>query len=251
MMSPQAEPCTRPTDSEVARLLAATRGAVMVEVSMEHCVPCRFLRPVVRKLAAEFADRVAVVEIGNEAERFCRAHNIDRFPQLLFFRDGRYVERVSGFDSADRIRDAVTRFLAVASDGEPSPAERAFSAACTRAEARFDEILQPASDALAPHIAAVAPQVEALERAIDADLASGTLRRNDVMARRRADYARVYAPFQAEVEALRRAQAEALAAYDAILDEAVARFTGQARGTPADAEAAGAVCLPGQPFCTR
>jgi len=46
------------------------------------------------------------------------------------------------------------------------------------------------------------------------------------MERRRADYARVYAPFQAEVEALRRAQAEGLAAYDAIMGEAVAEFVG-------------------------
>jgi hypothetical protein len=153
---------------------------------------------------------------------------------------------VVGFDGADKVREAVIRFLAVAADADPSPAERAFRAACAHAKARFDEIMKPASDALEPHIAAVAPQVEVLERAIDADLASGRLRRDQVMDRRQTDYARVYAPFQAEVEALRRAQADALAAYDAIMAEAVTQFAGQARGAVAGTDAAGAVCGAGQ-----
>jgi thioredoxin 1 len=245
-MSLQAGQCIKLTDTEIAWFLSATPGAVMVEATMASCLPCRFLRPVVAKLAAEFAGRLVVVEIGHEAEQFCRGHHVDRFAQLLFFLDGRYLERVVGFDGADKVREAVIRFLAVAADADPSPAERAFRAACAHAKARFDEIMKPASDALEPHIAAVAPQVEVLERAIDADLASGRLRRDQVMDRRQTDYARVYAPFQAEVEALRRAQADALAAYDAIMAEAVTQFAGQARGAVAGTDAAGAVCGAGQ-----
>ena len=75
------------------------------------------------------------------------------------------------------------RFLAVAAAADPSPAERAFRAACRRGKARFDEIIKPASDALEPHIAAVAPQLEALERAIDADLAADRLLREEVTER--------------------------------------------------------------------
>src|SRR5262245_26884998 len=127
--SPRPGSPLRLTDAEISWFISATRGAVMVEAAMDGCVPCRLLQPVVQKLAAEFADRLAAVTLAPDAEQFHRAHRIDRFPQLLFFRDGRCVGRVMGFDGADKVRDAVARFLGIAT-GDPSPAELAFRAAC-------------------------------------------------------------------------------------------------------------------------
>jgi thioredoxin-like negative regulator of GroEL len=233
------------TDAEIPWFLSAARGPVIVEATMDGCVPCRLQRPVVEKLAAEFSGRLTAVALDPDALQFHRAYRVDRFPQLLLFRDGRYVDRLIGFEGAGKVRDAVAGFLGLVPSGEPSAAELLFRAASARAEARFDEIMRPASAALGPHLAAVAPEVAAFERAIDADLACGRLRREDAADRRRAEYARVYAPFRAEVEALRHAQAQALAAYDTTMAEAVAEF---ARALPVGGAGATS-CPPGQPFC--
>jgi thioredoxin 1 len=249
-MTPTPGHSIRLTDAETPWFLSAARGATIVEATMEGCVPCRLLRPVMEKLAAEFAGRLVVVELEQSAGQFHRAHHVDRFPQLLFFVDGRYVDRVIGFDGADKVRAAVIDFLGIAPTGDPSAAELAFRAACARAEACLDEIMTPASQALEPHVTAVAPEVAAFERAIDADLAAGRLRREDVRDRLTAEYARVYAPFRAEVDALTTAQAEALAAYDELMGEAVARFLQDVRPAPPAAAATVAACRPGQPFCS-
>jgi thioredoxin-like negative regulator of GroEL len=247
--SPQAGHWIQLTDAEFARFLSATRGAVMIEVTMENCPPCRFMRPVVRKLAAEFADRLVAAEIGEEAVDFCGVHQIDAFPQLLFFRDGRYVERMSGFEDADTVREAVVRFLGLDANAEASPDWCAFRAACARGQARFREIMRPALDALDLVMAAAKPQVDAMERAIETDLAAGRLRQEDVVERRQADCTRVYAPFEADFEALKRAAADAFAVYDAITADA--HSAGNAPKAGSDADAAGANCKPGQPFCSR
>src|SRR5215831_6154447 len=147
----------RLTDAEIPWFLSAARGPVIVEATMDGCVLCRLQRPVVEKLAAEFSGRLTMVALDRDAAQFHRAHRVDRFPQLLFFRDGRYVDRLIGFEGAGKVRAAVDGFLGLAPSGEPSAAELHFRTACARAEARFDEIMRPAREALGPYLAAVAP----------------------------------------------------------------------------------------------
>jgi hypothetical protein len=109
--------------------------------------------------------------------------------------------------------------------------------------------MKPASDALAPHMATIAPGIEAVDAAIKADVAAGRLQAEDVRERRTAAYARLYAPFQTEIDALRKAQFEGLLAYDAVMTEAVALFAQHMRASTRPQTVA-AACLPGQPFCT-
>jgi thioredoxin-like negative regulator of GroEL len=246
-MSTELRQSNQLTDAEIPWFLSATPGAVVVEASMEGCVPCRLMRPVMEKLAAEFSGRLVVVELDRAARSFHRAYDVERFPQLLFFVDGRYVDRKIGFEGADETRDAIVNFLAF-TPGEPSAAELSFRAACTRAQARLDEIMKPAGDALAPHMATIAPGIEAVDAAIKREVAAGRLRAEDAPERRKTDYARLYAPFQTEIEALRQAQAEGLLAYDAVMTEAVALFAQHMRSTRPQTVAA--ACLPGQLFCT-
>jgi hypothetical protein len=127
-------------------------------------------------------------------------------------------------------------------------AELSFRAACARAQARLDEIMKPASDVLAPHMATIAPGIEAVDAAIEAEVAAGRLRAEDVPDRRNAEYARLHAPFETEIDALRKAQAQGLLAYDAVMTEAVERFAQHMRAMRPQTVAG--ACLPGQPFCT-
>jgi hypothetical protein len=212
------------SDAAATAYLAASKGVVMVEASTQDCVPCRLLRPIVAKHAVEFAGRLAVIALDETAAEFLRTYRIDRLPQLLFFVDGRYRSRQRGFASAARTRRKVINVLGIVPDATPSARERAFRKACARATARMDAIMAPASAALEPHIASVAAASEKFEAALKKDVAAGRIDGAEAGRRRRAEYARLYAPFQDKIAALRVSQTEALAIYEATMSKAVQEF---------------------------
>ena len=72
-MRPELGHSIRLTDAEIPWFLSAARGATIVQATTEGCVPCRLLRPIMEKLAAEFAGRLVVVELEQGAEQFHRA----------------------------------------------------------------------------------------------------------------------------------------------------------------------------------
>jgi hypothetical protein len=167
-----------------------------------------------------------MIEIDETAAGFNRTYRIHRFPQLLFFTGGRYHSRQIGFKGAARARRKVLDVLGIApAVAKPSPRELAFRKASARAKARLDAIMAPASAALEPHIVSAAPAAEKLEAAIKNDLAAARIDAEQANQRRRAEYARLYAPFQDKIAALRVSQTEALAIYEAMMSKAVQEFT--------------------------
>jgi thioredoxin 1 len=211
-------------DGDILDRLASMPGAVVVEAGTAHCVPCRMLEPILRKLSAEFADRLAVLEVDDSAEAFLSAYRVHSFPQLLFFRDGRYVRRDMGFKGAQELRQSVLSFLGLDDDPAPSPAETAFRTACAGAQAAMDEIIAPPSQALEPHFDAMERAVQELDARIAAEAASGAITREEARERQRGKYEQAYAPYRDKLEALRSAQATALARYQEIMAAAVEDF---------------------------
>lgn len=222
------------SDAAAMAFLATRAGVVMVEASTHDCVPCRLLKPVVRKLAAEFSGRLSVIALDETAAEFNRTYRIDRFPQLLFFVDGHYQGRQRGFTTAARTRRKVMSVLGIAPEAKPSPRERAFRKALTRARARMDAIMALASAALEPHMPPLNAAAEKFEAAIGQDVAAGRIDDAEAAQRRRDEYVRLYAPIQDKIAALRVSQTEGLAIYEAMMEKAVQDFI----GAPARREAA-------------
>jgi thioredoxin 1 len=240
----------RLSDAEIAPFLAATAGVVAVDVSASWCMPCRLLGPVMRKLAAEFAGRMVVLEVdGDTAETFTRAHAVDSYPHLLFFKDGALVEREIGFTGADAVRASVMKVLGDAADGDPSDAELTFRDAYARARARFDDVTDAAGKEVEPHMQAIAPALDALQASLEADQAAGRIAEAEVYQRLRAEYDRLCAPFEDKLAAMGKAQTEALAAYEDAMNAAVDEFTRKI-ATGAGSSARASICQPGDPFCT-
>jgi thioredoxin 1 len=242
----------RLADAEVLPFIAATPGAVIVDVSTDWCVPCRLLRPILHKLGAEFAGRTVIVDLdGDSVEHFKRAHEIASFPTLIFFKDGMKIGTHAGFDgNVDAIRRIVAEFLGVPIDERISVAEESFRSACSRARATIDDNMAPAQEALGPDIAAVQPALDAFIANLDERVRSGDLTREEASRRRGAEYRRVSAPFQHKVDALGTAQREALAAYDAQMSEAAAHFFDAHVSLAASNTRDKPACQPGDPFCS-
>jgi thioredoxin-like negative regulator of GroEL len=247
----QQNPVLHTAAAEVPRLLGSHSGPVIVQVSTEWCVPCRLMRPIMRKLAGEFADRMVVAYVdGDSAGSFLKVHDIESFPQLLLFKDGAFVRRHNGFESAAGIRKTVLDFIGAVDGDDPTADELAFRDACSNADAVLEAIMAPASAALAPSLEAIRPDTVAFEASLANELAAGHITRSDAGDRRHQAYARFYAPFRDKIEALKAAQARALDAYDACLNEAVEQFL-QRRLVPETRSASSPfMCMPGDESCS-
>lgn len=71
---------------------------VLVDVWGARCAPCKKLEPILMELAAQYQGRVKVCEIGAEsAPRTMARLQIQSTPTVLYFKDGKELERVSGF----------------------------------------------------------------------------------------------------------------------------------------------------------
>jgi thioredoxin-like negative regulator of GroEL len=231
-------------DADVLPLLAKTAGPVIMVITTDWCVPCRLLNSVVRKVSLEFAAPLFFVD-GDTATETKSRYGIGGFPELLVCQDGQIVGRYSGFSNAEELRKVLGDFLGRPINGNSSAAELAFQEAYLRADTRISEIMTPASDALHPHMVAVASEMKLVMASIDDDLAVGRIDKTEAARRRKAERDRIQAPFQEKIDLLLKAQDEGLDAYDVIMDEAFAQFAKAHDAAAATAESVGSGSLLG------
>jgi thioredoxin 1 len=85
---------------------------VLVDFSAEWCGPCKLLAPVVDEIAGEFSGRLKVGHVDIDASRTIAArYSIMAVPTLLFFKDGRVCDQITGNVSKKLIVDKITRIL--------------------------------------------------------------------------------------------------------------------------------------------
>jgi thioredoxin-like negative regulator of GroEL len=216
----------------IQHIIHAGQHPLIVEISTESCVPCRLLRPVMRKLALEFAGRFQLIELdAEEAETFNKTYNISSIPQLLCFYKGELVHRERGFSGLAELNRMVTEFLGASSEPHASAATVQFENTYADANARIDEIMAPSSTELEPFFKAIQPAMQTLEAEISEDLTAGRITKSEAHEIRKAGYARLYEPFQEKVDAHREAQEQAMIVYNDMMVAAVDRFSVMMRMT--------------------
>ncbi len=76
-------------------------GDVLVDFYATWCGPCKMLEPVIEEFA-EARGKVKVIEVDiDEHEDLAREHGIMAVPTLLVYRDGKLVNKQSGFVTKD------------------------------------------------------------------------------------------------------------------------------------------------------
>ncbi|HDM22771.1 thioredoxin [bacterium] len=84
------------TDDNFNDFLRKKKYAI-VDCWASWCMPCRIIAPSIEKLAEEYGDRVAVGKLNvDENRRTAAMFGIMSIPTVLFFRDGRLVDKIIG-----------------------------------------------------------------------------------------------------------------------------------------------------------
>ena len=84
-------------DDNFQREVVESKLPVLLDVWSPTCVPCKQLEPIVIDLARRYAGRLKVAEISTEQGSQTLARlGVRGTPTVVYFRDGREVERVVG-----------------------------------------------------------------------------------------------------------------------------------------------------------
>jgi putative thioredoxin len=87
------------------------------------CAPCRMLKPVLEKLAAEYGGKFFLAKIDTDAEQeLAQRYGVRSLPTVQIFRDGRPVESFMGALPESQVRSVLERHVPRASDAPVSQA---------------------------------------------------------------------------------------------------------------------------------
>ena len=85
---------------------------VLVDFSAEWCQPCKMLAPIVAEIAGEYDGRVKVGHLDIDAGRqIAIQYGIMSVPTLLFFKDGKVRDQMTGAQPKRAIVDRISRLL--------------------------------------------------------------------------------------------------------------------------------------------
>lgn len=110
--TPKVQPVSL-TDANFDEEVRRHRGLVLVDIWSDGCPPCAQLEPIIMRLADEYAGRVKVAEMrANGAPRTVGQLGVRGTPTVIWFRDGKEVERVVGFRGGLYHRQTLDELLA-------------------------------------------------------------------------------------------------------------------------------------------
>jgi thioredoxin 1 len=85
---------------------------VLVDVGATWCVPCRELSPLVEKMTGVYSGKLKVAQMdADQNAALVEQLNIQAFPTLLFFKNGKISKTIVGSLSEKDLRSAIDHFL--------------------------------------------------------------------------------------------------------------------------------------------
>ena len=85
---------------------------VLVDFTAPWCAPCKMLEPVVEQLAVDWHDKVKFVRLDvDDHPLLAMDYQVMSVPTLMLFKNGKPVERLTGFQPKDRLLKKFLPFL--------------------------------------------------------------------------------------------------------------------------------------------
>lgn len=81
-----------------ADLVKESDTPILVDVFSETCGPCHMLKPVLKELKNKMGDGIRIIKIdGPRNQAFMRDWQIQAFPTMILFNEGKVVWREMGY----------------------------------------------------------------------------------------------------------------------------------------------------------
>jgi thioredoxin 1 len=95
-----------------AEVLGATQP-VLVDFTADWCPPCKMLDPLVDQIADEYRGKILVGTLDADANPdVVMAYGVMGLPTLILFKDGKAVERITGYQPKGKIESKLAPHLA-------------------------------------------------------------------------------------------------------------------------------------------
>jgi thioredoxin 2 len=92
------------TDATFSSEVLSANSAVLVDCWAPWCGPCKMLTPIIDELAADYTNDVKVAKLNvDENPATASQYGIRSIPTLLFFKDGKLVQRMVGAQPKESI----------------------------------------------------------------------------------------------------------------------------------------------------
>ena len=105
-------------DFEEKVLAASHKVPVLVDFWAEWCAPCRSLKPVLEKLAADYGGRFLLAKVNSDENQALSArYGVRNIPSVKAFRDGQLVSEFTGALPEAQVRAFLDKLIP--SDAEP------------------------------------------------------------------------------------------------------------------------------------
>ena len=100
--------------SERFREVIQSEKLVVVDFYADWCMPCRYIAPILEKLAKEYNGKAEFYKLNvDENQEVAFEYGIASIPTVLFFRNGRIVGGFIGAMPENAVRAEIERALAV------------------------------------------------------------------------------------------------------------------------------------------
>jgi len=100
------------TDNTFAREVLTSDTSVLVDCWAPWCGPCKQLSPIIDELASDYANGVKVTKLNvDENPLTASQYGIHSIPTMLFFKEGKLVQRLTGALPKDEIEKNILSII--------------------------------------------------------------------------------------------------------------------------------------------
>jgi thioredoxin 1 len=101
------------TQGEFADQVTRASGLIVVDFYATWCGPCRQLAPILDSVAGSFTGKVKFFKVNvDESPGLAQNYQTQTLPVMIFFKNGKLVERVNGPLTAADLKDKLDALVA-------------------------------------------------------------------------------------------------------------------------------------------